>query len=189
MRKGSAIGRLKGTAAAFLNVRRRLLASGMSLNRIGLILIGAGLIYLIGSITRQSRLDREDEEAEQSRLVAEKVEQDRLATEKRMKEQQDSERLIREKLQQDKLLAEKLSKDRQAVERWEAAAAVARQSQVQVQTMIDPRQMVLVSTGKKKNRLPPKNAKSLVQQVRDQLGEGASVKILDASGKEIARSE
>ena len=168
-----------------------LLASAMSLNRIGLILIVAGLIYLIGSITRQMRMDQKAEEAEQGRLVAEKQEQDRLAAAKLLKEQQDSERLIREKLQQDKLLAEKLSKDRQAVERWESAAATARQSRpdLQVQTMIDPRQMVLVSTGKKKNRLPPKNAKTLAQQVRDQLGEGSSVKILDASGKEIARAE
>jgi hypothetical protein len=43
--------------------------------------------------------------------------------------------------------------------------------------------MILVSTGKKKNRLLPMNAKSLVQQVRDKLGEGTSVKILDVNGK------
>jgi hypothetical protein len=43
------------------------------------------------------------------------------------------------------MLAEKLAKDRQAVERGEAAAATARKSspELQVQTMIDPRQMVL----------------------------------------------
>lgn len=163
----------------------------MSFNRIGLILIGAGLIYLIGSVTRQARVDREAEDAERGRLVAEKLEQDRLAAQKLVKEQQANEQSVREKLEQSQMLATKLDKDRQAVERWEAAAAIARQSkpEVQVQTMIDPKQMVLVSTGKKKNRLTPKNAKTLVQQLRDQMGEGSSVKMLDATGKEIARAE
>lgn len=166
-----------------------LLASNMSFNRVGLILIGAGLIYLIGSVTRQSRLDREAEDAERSRLAVEKLAQEQQAATELAKDQAAKERLVREKLEQGRMLAEKLAQDRQAVERWEAAAAVARQSQVQVQTMIDPRQMVLVSTGKKKNRLLPKNAQTLVQQVRDKLGEGTSVKILDATGREIARSE
>jgi hypothetical protein len=163
----------------------------MSFNRVGLALIGAGLIYLIGSVTRQTRADRAAEDAERARVMAEKQVQDRAAAAKQVKEQQTDAQLIREKLEQGRMLAEKLAQDRQAVERWEAAAAIARQSkpEVQVQTMIDPKQMVLVSTGKKKNRLPPKNAKTLVQQVRDQLGAGTSVKILDATGKEIARSE
>ena len=163
----------------------------MSFNRIGLIIIAAGLIILIGTATRQMRQDQEAESAEAARLASEKLEQQRLVAEKQAKEQQTNEQLVREKLEQGQKLAEKLTKDRQAVERWEAAAAIARQSkpEVQVQTMIDPKQMVLVSTGKKKNRLPPKNAKTLVQQVRDQLGAGTSVKILDATGKEIARSE
>lgn len=163
----------------------------MSFNRIGLIIIAAGLIILIGTATRQMRQDQEAESAEAARLASEKLEQQRLVAEKQAKEQQTNEQLVREKLEQGQKLAEKLTKDRQAVERWEAAAEIARQSkpEVQVQTMIDPKQMVLVSTGKKKNRLPPKNAKTLVQQVRDQLGAGTSVKILDATGKEIARSE
>lgn len=163
----------------------------MSFNRIGLIIIAAGLIILIGTATRQMRQDQEAESAEAARLASEKLEQQRLVAEKQAKEQQTNEQLVREKLEQGQKLAEKLTKDRQAVERWEAAAAIARQSkpEVQVQTMIDPKQMVLVSTGKKKNRLPPKNAKTLVQQVRDQMGAGTSVKILDATGKEIARSE
>lgn len=168
-----------------------LLASFMTFNRVGLILIAAGLIYLIGSITRQMRFDQEAEDAERGRLIAEQQEQDRLATTKLVKDQQTNEQVVREKLEQGRMLAEKLTKDRQAVERWEAAAAIARQSkpEVQVQTMIDPQHMVLVSTGKKKNRLSPKNAKTLTQQVRDQLGAGTAVKILDATGKEIARSE
>jgi hypothetical protein len=163
----------------------------MSFNRIGLIIIAAGLIILIGTATRQMRQDQEAESAEAARLASENLEQQRLVAEKQAKEQQTNEQLVREKLEQGQKLAEKLTKDRQAVERWEAAAAIARQSkpEVQVQTMIDPKQMVLVSTGKKKNRLPPKNAKTLVQQVRDQMGAGTSVKILDATGKEIARSE
>lgn len=168
-----------------------LLASSMTFNRVGLILIGAGLIYLIGSITRQSRFDREAETAERDRLVAEQQEQNRLAEDKQAKEQQTNEQVVREKLEQGRMLAEKLTKDRQAVERWEAAAATVRKSKdgVQVQTMIDPQHMVLISTGKKKNRLSPKNAKTLLQQIRDQLGEGTSAKVLDATGKEIARAE
>jgi len=145
MRKRSAIRGLTATLAAFLNVRVMLLASAMSLNRIGLILIVAGLIYLIGSITRQSRLDREAEEAEQRRQAAEKVAQEQQAATQMAKEQAAKEKLLRDKLEQDRMLAEKLAKDRQAVERWEAAAATARKSspELQVQTMIDPRQMVL----------------------------------------------
>lgn len=177
----------------------------MSFNRLGLILIGCGLIYFIGSISRQMRLDREAEDTEHDRQVAEKQELERRTTAQRekaeqAKRQQDREKLaqdnakleqVREKLEQGRMLAEKLAQERLAVERWEAAAAFARQSQpeVQVQTMIEPKNMVLVSAGKKKNRLSPKNAKTLVQQVRGQLGEGASVKIIDAAGREIARSE
>lgn len=161
----------------------------MSLNRIGLILIAAGLIYLIGSITRQSRMDLEAEDGERSRVMAERLAQEHQAATEQMKEQAAGEKMIREKLEQGRVLAEKMTKERQAVERWEAAAALARQSQVQVQTMIDPRQMVLVSTGKKKSRLSLRSAKMLALQVCEKMGEGGAVKILDATGKEIARAE
>lgn len=161
----------------------------MSLNRIGLIFIAAGLIYLIGSITRQSRMDREAEDAARSRLAAEKVAQEEQAAAKQAEDQATKAKLLHEKLEQGQVLAEKMTKDRQAVERWESAAALARQSQVQVQTMIDPRQMVLVSMGKRKSRLSLRNAKMLAQQVLEKMGEGGSVKIIDATGKEIARAE
>lgn len=184
----------------------------MSFNRIGLIIIAVGIIFIIGSITRQMNLDQEVERAESMQLAAEKLAQERLAAERLAQEQkltqeqlaaaqQEQERLlaeklaqgrmVTEKLAQDQLLAEKLAKDRLAAERWQAAAEIARQANpdLQVQTMIDPKQMVLVSTAKKKSRLSPKTAWTLLQKVRDQMVEGAAVKLLDATGKEIAHTE
>lgn len=184
----------------------------MSFNRIGLVIIAVGIIFIIGSITRQMNLDQEVERAESMQLAAKKAEQEQLAAEQlaqeqKVKEEQitaaqrEQDRMLAEKLakgrmvaaqlEQDRLLAEKLAKERLAAERWQAAAEIARQAkpELQVQTMIDPKQMVLVTTAKKKSRLSPKAARTLLLQVREQMVEGAAVKLLDAAGKEIARTD
>ncbi len=162
----------------------------MSFNRVGLIIIIAGFIFLVGTATRQMRQDQTSEQTEIDQLASAKLEQARLAAE-------NAEKLVKDRLATAKQLATekglmgKLEQDRQAAERWQAAAEMARQAKpdLQVQTMIDPKVMVLVTTAKKKSRITPKEAKTLVQKVRDQMGEGAAVKILDGTGKEIARSQ
>ena len=176
----------------------------MSFNRVGLIIIIAGFIFLVGTATRQMRQDQTSEQTEIDQLASAKLEQERLAAEnaeKRVKDRLTAEKLAMEKLEKDRLatakqlatekgLMGKLEQDRQAAERWQTAAEIARQAKpdLQVQTMIDPKVMVLVTTAKKKSRILPKEAKTLVQKVRDQMVEGAAVKILDGTGKEIARS-
>ena len=176
----------------------------MSFNRLGLIIIIAGFIFLVGTATQQMNQEQTSEKTEIEQLASAKLEQERLAAEnaeKMVKDKLAAEKVAMEKLEKDRLATQKqlasekglmgkLEQDRQAAERWQAAAEMARKAKpdLQVQTMIDPKAMVLVTTAKKKSRITPKKAKTLVQKVRDQMGEGVSVKILDGTGKEISRS-